>query len=154
MKILIISVGKKHDPNLAEAIKDYSSRMSHFAVLEWNIVQAEKFSNPEKSKQAESEKINKILNPSDLVVLMDERGSLVSTDDLLEIISDTRNKSYKRMVIIIGGSRGVAPTLFSRADKVISLSKMTFPHQIARLIVVEQLYRCHSMLENQPYHHQ
>ena len=147
MKIICISVGKKHDPELVDAIARYEKRLQTSCYFSWQIV-------PSNDKDAESTAIEKLLGPDDLVILLDERGLEFTNKQLATSIERTKNTSVKRIMIIIGGSYGVNDQLRERSNVVLSLSKLVFPHQIVRLLVVEQLYRAFSILSGSSYHHE
>lgn len=146
MKITVISVGKKHDPNLASAIAEYEKRLQPYCSFEWYII-------PATDKATESAAILKAIKPDTAVVLLDENGRSISSSQLAQYIEVSQNNSVKNVHLIIGGAYGVERSVFDRADAVISLSKMVFPHQIVRLLVVEQLYRAYSILAGSGYHH-
>lgn len=146
LDILIISVGKKHDPLLASAIDHYENRIKHFAKLNWLLV-------PSSDTAEESMAISQKLKSGDTVVLLDEVGKAVSNQDLAEIVDAAQNQSAKRLVFIIGGAYGVDDALKAKANNVVSLSGLVFPHQLVRLILLEQLYRSFSILSGSKYHH-
>lgn len=147
LDILIISVGKKHDALLAQAIAHYEDRLKHYCKLGWLLV----------SSSDISEESSAILNKTklgDTVVLLDETGKDVNNQQLADIIDTAQNQSVKRLIIIIGGAYGVNQEVKARADYVVSLSGLVFPHQLVRLILVEQLYRSYSILSGSKYHHE
>lgn len=146
MKISIITVGKKHDPNLAGAIEVYETRLKSFCDFSWTFI-------PSSDAEKESVAILRAIKPEDAVVLLDESGYLASSSQLALYLERSQNSSVKHVAVIIGGAYGVNRAVFDRADAVISLSKMVFPHQIVRLLAVEQLYRAYSILAGNGYHH-
>lgn len=141
--INIIAVGKKHDPNITDAINDYEKRLRAPFEVKWVL-----FKNGDEARQDESERIISQLRPADFVVLLDERGQDLSSPDFSALLTSQQN-----IVIIIGGAYGVNDELRQRADRVISLSAMVFPHQLVRLILIEQIYRAQAIATNHPYHH-
>lgn len=154
MKIRIISVGKKHTKNLQAAIEDYEQRIVSKYSLEWLLVNP---SDGDVGRQVdeESQKILRILKPNDYVVLLDETGTIVTNQGLVDIFNKViSDGKYGSIVFIVGGAYGVNAAVKERANFIWSLSKLVFPHQLVRLILVEQLYRTNAILDNHPYHHQ
>lgn len=147
MKIVCIAVGKKHDANLASAIEEFEKRLSGFCDFSWQLV-------PSSTKEQESVAILKTLRADDVVVLLDERGRQWPNQKIASKIEDLQNQSVRRLVIIIGGAFGVTHDVQQRSDYMVALSSLVFPHQIVRLLVVEQLYRAYSILADGKYHHQ
>ncbi len=156
MKITIVAIGKKHDPKLLSVIEDYTKRLNHYVRCEWKLVEAKITSSmtSEQIKNAESDSISTLLSDEDTVVLLDERGTELSSVELATKLQHFMNSSTKNMVFIIGGAYGVNEKLMKRADFTLSLSKLVFPHQLVRLILIEQLYRAHTILAGEKYHHQ
>lgn len=156
MNITIITVGKKHDSKLIAAIEDYQKRASRYMPLQWRYAQIKHSSsdNIELIKKRESQKIISLLDPSDWVCLLDETGTTATTPQLAEKIEHCKNNSVRNIVFIIGGAFGVDETIAKRADFILSLSRLVFPHQLVRLILVEQIYRAHTILAGENYHHQ
>lgn len=146
MKIIVITIGKKHDPYLRDAIRRYEKRLEAFCDLTWRFI-------PNSSVDTESINIERLLRPEDLVILLDETGEQASNTDLASFIETAQNNSIKKIVIIIGGAYGVNHMLIARSNRVLSLSTLVFPHQIVRLLVVEQLYRAYTILSGGKYHH-
>jgi 23S rRNA (pseudouridine1915-N3)-methyltransferase len=145
--INIIAVGKKHDPNITDAINDYEKRLRAPFEVKW-VLLPYSAKNGDEARQDESERIISQLRPADFVVLLDERGQDLSSPDFSALLTSQQN-----IVIIIGGAYGVNDELRQRADRVISLSAMVFPHQLVRLILIEQIYRAQAIATNHPYHH-
>ncbi len=146
--INIIAVGKKHDPNITDAINDYEKRLRAPFEVKWVLLPYSSAKNGDEARQDESERIISQLRPADFVVLLDERGQDLSSPDFSALLTSQQN-----IVIIIGGAYGVNDELRQRADRVISLSAMVFPHQLVRLILIEQIYRAQAIATNHPYHH-
>ena len=144
--INIIAVGKKHDPNITDAINDYEKRLRAPFEVKW-VLLPYSAKNGDEARQDESERIISQLRPADFVVLLDERGQDLSSTDFSALLT-----SQQDIVIIIGGAYGVNDELRQRADRVISLSAMVFPHQLVRLILIEQIYRAQAIATNHPYH--
>ena len=145
--INIIAVGKKHDPNITDAINDYEKRLRAPFEVKW-VLLPYSAKNGDEARQDESERIISQLRPADFVVLLDERGQDLSSPDFSALLTSQQN-----IVINIGGAYGVNDELRQRADRVISLSAMVFPHQLVRLILIEQIYRAQAIATNHPYHH-
>ncbi len=147
MKIRIITVGKKNDSSLDESINDFTQRISKFSHIEWLVI-------PSSDIAKESKEIAKHLDAKDVIVVLDEKGKEIETKDLAGFIQKQLNSSVHRLVIIIGGAFGVSDELKASAQYVLSLSKLTLPHQLVRLLIVEQIYRAFSILNNGKYHHE
>ncbi len=146
MKNICITVGKKHDPNLAGAIEEYEKRLTKFCDFSWQLI-------PSSDKVQESAAILKQLKDDDIVILLDERGKLWANDRLAYALETLQNQSTKRLIFLIGGAYGVDISLQRRANYILALSPLIFPHQIVRLILAEQLYRTYSILADGKYHH-
>ncbi len=146
MKIICLAVGKKHEPEFAAAIQKYQDRLSVYLTFEFEYI-------PATTITRESETILKRCKDEDIVVLLDETGVLCDNKQLARSLEGWQNKAVKRLVIIIGGAYGVDNTVMQRSNQVISLSKLVFPHQLVRLLLVEQLYRSFNLLAGRKYHH-
>jgi 23S rRNA (pseudouridine1915-N3)-methyltransferase len=146
MKILAISPGKKHDELFRDAIAEYEKRLSHYADFSWLL--------PEPgTADAEGERILRAITPADWVVLLDEDGKETDSVGLSAAVDKQLVAGRKRLVFVIGGAYGAAEQVRERANAVWSLGKLTFPHQLARLILVEQLYRAFTISKGGKYHH-
>jgi 23S rRNA (pseudouridine1915-N3)-methyltransferase len=156
MQIVFISVGKKHDEVFKSSIEDYTKRISKFAPVSWVIVPGEIVDAKDRSKgiRKETESILSKLNTADRVILLDEIGKEWSTVELAEFVEEMRESGTKRVVFIIGGAYGVDKQVRDRAHYIWSLSKLTFPHMLVRLILSEQVYRATSILHGSKYHHE
>jgi 23S rRNA (pseudouridine1915-N3)-methyltransferase len=156
MRIVALSVGKKHEEDYRSAILDFSRRIGRYADFEWVIVVPSKAQTaPEDVIRAEEgNKILTHLTNRDFVILLDERGANISSPELADKIQKAGNEEGLRIVCIIGGAFGVSPEVRSRANFVWSLSKLVFPHQIARLLLAEQIYRALTILKGEKYHHE
>lgn len=156
MKTVLILVGKTADKHFSTAIDDYAQRICHYMPFE--IITIPELRNTknlteEQQKTAEGELIMKQLSPSDTVVLMDEHGRELRSMEYARWLEQKRSTA-RRLVFIIGGPYGFSPQVYSRADDKISLSRMTFSHQMVRLIATEQLYRACTIIKGEPYHHE
>lgn len=146
MRFLFVSVGKAHDPEIRGAIEDFTARVNHVFNAEWLLI-------PGSSIEEESKKILKAVKPDDTLVLLDERGKEWASRELGEFIHSKMNDGAKRIVFVIGGAYGVDRSVREAAHITWSLSRLTFPHQIARLILAEQLYRALTIIRGEKYHH-
>lgn len=146
MKILIITVGRKNNPGLNEEIADFSGRLSHYADIEWKILPP---SDPEKEGTA----MVGAINERDYTVLLDEKGKAVDSPGLAAFIQKRLNEATHRLVFVIGGAYGVSQKVRDVARATISLSGLTFPHQLVRLILAEQIYRAFTIVRGEKYHH-
>jgi len=156
MKTILILVGKTNDKHFVAGINDYAARISHYMPFE--IVTLPELKNTkslseEQQKVMEGDMIAKLLQPSDTVVLLDEHGKEMRSVEYAVWLQRTANNA-RRLVFIIGGPYGFAPAIYSRANDKISLSRMTFSHQMVRLIFTEQLYRACTIIKGEPYHHE
>jgi 23S rRNA (pseudouridine1915-N3)-methyltransferase len=153
MKIVIIAVGKAHDALFKDAIVVFGSRIERYFSCEWKLIPASKREG-DALKKEEGDAILKTVESNDFVVLLDERGKSLSSLDFSQFIDRQMTSGVKRLVFIIGGAFGVSTDVLQRANSTISLSRMVFPHQLVRLILVEQLYRALSIIKGEKYHHE
>lgn len=156
MKTILLLVGKTIDKHLAAGINDYAARIAHympFEIITIPELKNTKSLSEEQQKTMEGELILKQLQPSDTVVLMDEHGKEYRSIEYASWLEQKRNTA-RRLVFIIGGPYGFSPKVYERADEKISLSKMTFSHQMVRLIMTEQIYRACTIIKGEPYHHE
>ena len=156
MKITLIAVGKTEDKYLMEGIEKYLNRLKHY--INFNLLVIPDIKNTKslteaQQKSKEAELINKQLQPADVVVLLDENGKNYSSVDFSAYLSKQMIGSVQHLVFIIGGPYGFDERIYKRANASVSLSPMTFSHQMVRLFFVEQLYRAFTILKNEPYHH-
>lgn len=156
MKTELILVGKTADKHFEAGIKDYTERITHYMPFSITVIPELKNTKnltEEQQKEREGELILRQLQPSDTVVLLDEHGQELRS---VELAQWTQKKQHvaKRLVFIIGGPYGFSPSVYQRANEKLSLSKLTFSHQMVRLIFTEQLYRVCTILKGEPYHHE
>lgn len=156
MKTLLILTGKTTDKNIATGIADYTGRISHYMPFETNVIPELKNTKSlthEQQKEKEGELILKQIQTADFVVLLDEHGKEYRS---VEFASWLQQKQHvaKRLVFVIGGPYGFSDAVYKRADEKVSLSKMTFSHQMVRLIITEQIYRACTIIKGEPYHHE
>ena len=157
MKIQLVSVGKNHEAYIKEGVEDFTKRISKYYPVEWLIIAPPKNAGtlPEKEfKKEEGESILQFLKKEDYLVALDERGKQLSSEGLAQFIQARANESIKNLVFLIGGAFGMDEMVLKRCNYKWSLSQLTFPHQLVRLILAEQLYRACSILRNEKYHHQ
>lgn len=147
MKLLLIAIGKSHDPAIKTGIEDFTDRIRHVFPVEWALV-------PSDSIEKEATKILKLIKPDDYVVLLDERGTQFSSPEVAKLMEGRMNAGVKRVVFIIGGAYGVDATIQKAANTTWSLSRLVFPHQIVRLLLTEQIYRALSIVRGEKYHHE
>lgn len=156
MKTILLLVGKTQNKNFQAGISDYSEHITHYMPFEIKVIPELKNTrnlNEEQQKVREGELILKELQPADTVVLMDEHGKELRSIELARWLQGKQNIS-RRLVFVIGGPYGFSPDVYARANEQLSLSKMTFSHQMVRLIMVEQLYRACTIIKGEPYHHE
>ncbi|SDH85145.1 23S rRNA (pseudouridine(1915)-N(3))-methyltransferase RlmH [Mucilaginibacter sp. P19] len=157
MKITFLTVGKTEDAYLKEGIDKYVKRLKHYTKLE--LVEIPELKNtkalsPEQQKAKEAELILKKITPLDFVILMDEKGSEFTSTQFAAYINKKEVTTSANLIFIIGGPYGFDTSVYQRANDKISLSRMTFSHQMVRLFFVEQLYRAYTIMKGEPYHHE
>ena len=156
MEIQLICIGKTDDPDLQKLISNYENRLKHyikFTLLVIPDIKDAKNLSKEQQKTKEGELIENQIRISDVVVLLDENGKEFSSVGFSEYLNKKMSSGCKRLIFIIGGPYGFSKTLQQKHKAKISLSQMTFSHQMIRLFFVEQLYRANTILKNEPYHH-
>lgn len=158
MQITIISVGKLKEKYLIDAIKEYKKRLSAYTKIELIEVMDEKapenLSNAEmiKTKDKEGEKILQHIKDNQYVISLAIEGDMCSSENLAKEIDRLTTYGNSSIVFIIGGSLGLSQKIYDRSNKLLSFSKMTFPHQLMRLILIEQIYRAFKINRGEPYH--
>ena len=156
MKTELIVVGKTTNKHFVAAITDYLDRIGHYMPFSVTVIpelRNAKSLSLQQQKDKEGESILRLLQPSDTVVLLDERGKEPRSIELAEWLQ-RQQQTARRLVFIIGGPYGISQQVYSRADSMLSLSRLTFSHQMVRLIFVEQLYRACTIIKGEPYHHE
>lgn len=156
MKTILLQVGKTVDKRFASIVDDYVTRISHY--MPFDMVTIPELKNTKglseaQQKQAEGELILRQLQPTDTVVLLDEHGTEMRSVDLAQWLERQR-AAARRLVFVIGGPYGFSPAVYQRADQQLSLSQLTFSHQMIRLTFTEQLYRACTIIKGEPYHHE
>lgn len=157
MKISMLLVGRTVNKHLAELIDDYASRVKHYVGFDITVIpelKNTKSISAEQQKQQEGELILRQLQQGDYVVLLDEHGKEMRSIEFSRYMEKKMQTVNKRLVFIIGGPYGFSPEVYAKSNDKLSLSQMTFSHQMIRLIFVEQLYRAMTIMRGEPYHHE
>lgn len=147
MKILFIAVGKKHDELVENGVAEFTARLGRYIPIEWKII-------PASNAKEEAEKILKGIDSFDILVALDEKGKSLTTLALAGYIEKSMTAGAKRLVFVIGGAYGLDQSVRDRANLTWSLSPLTFPHQLVRLILSEQIYRAFTVIKGEKYHHE
>ncbi len=149
-------MGKPHENYIKTGVEDFTKRMNKYFIAEWELIAPPKNAGmlPEAElKKQEAKRIIGKLQQDDYLILLDERGKQISSIQLAEMLQQKANESVRTLVFLIGGAFGVDDSVRQRADFIWSLSKLTFPHILVRLMLAEQLYRACTILKNEKYHH-
>jgi 23S rRNA (pseudouridine1915-N3)-methyltransferase len=157
MRILLLQVDKTQDRYLTEGIEIYVKRLKNYVQFETvtiNVPKPVRQRSFAEQKKEESRLIFEQILKEDLLVLLDEKGKEFSSVEFSNFLSQKQNASTKRLIFLIGGPFGFDDSVYGRANFKLSLSKMTFSHQMVRLFFVEQLYRAYSILKGEKYHHE
>lgn len=156
MKLSLWSVGKAHEPYVKPGIEDFTRRISKYYPVEWLLIPPPKNAatlSQTDLKKKEGETILQLLKQDDYLVALDEHGKHVTSEGVGQFIQARGNESVRNLVFLIGGAFGIDEAVLQKARFTWSLSSLTFPHQLVRLILAEQLYRACSILRNEKYHH-
>lgn len=156
MTIKLLTIGKTDDKQLQTLIETYVKRLEHYNRFELEIIpdlKKTKNLTVEQQKVMEGKLILDKVNTSDFLVLLDENGKQYSSEGFSEYIQKRLNSGMKQLIFVVGGPYGFSEEVYQRANGKVSLSKMTFSHQMVRLFFVEQIYRAFTILRNEPYHH-
>jgi 23S rRNA (pseudouridine1915-N3)-methyltransferase len=157
MKITLLSIGKTDDAYIKEGIDKYLKRLKHYTKLE--LVDLPELKNTkaltqDQQKTKEAELLLKKIIPTDFVILLDEKGMELSSSQFAAYLDKKAISSTSSIIFVIGGPYGFDNTVYQRANDKLSLSRMTFSHQMVRLFFVEQLYRAYTIIKGEPYHHE
>ncbi len=155
MKVTIQFVGKTNERYLEEGITNYFKRLKHYLPVELSVLPDLKKAgkrSADQLKEQEGERILASLHPADRLILLDEKGKSFSSVDFAAWLDKQLQGSHRRLVFQVGGAYGFSPAVYERADQLLTLSAMTFSHQMVRLFLLEQLYRAQTILRNEPYH--
>lgn len=155
MRIVIWAIARKTDPLLEASINKYLERLRHFVAVHIELIPpAAAMADAQVARRTEAERVLQRLKERDYLALLDEHGKSFSTPTLASWMATRQQENISRLIFLIGGAFGVDESLKKQAQCIISLSQLTFPHQLVRLILVEQLYRVFTILHHQPYHHE
>jgi len=157
MKIKLLAIGKTDDKNLIKLIENYQNRLKHYVKFELEIIpdiKHVKNLSELQQKEKEGELILSKINPTDELVLLDDKGKHYTSIEFSKFLQKKMNAGIKQLVLVIGGPYGFSDAVYKHSKGKLSLSKMTFSHQMIRLFIVEQLYRGFTILKNEPYHHE
>lgn len=157
MKLTLLCISKTTEKYLLEGMAVYENRLQHYCKyqrIEIPDLKNSKNLSFDQQKQKEAELILSKISNTDYVVLLDEKGKEFSSLEFSKEISKWQNQGNQNVVFVIGGPYGFNDSVYARANQKISLSRLTFSHQMVRLFFVEQLYRAHSILRSEPYHHE
>ncbi len=156
MKIKLVVVGKTDDKYILEGIKKYTGRLKHYISFEYTELPDIKNSrnmSREQQKKLEGEALLKTVRAGDQIIVLDEKGKMFTSREFASYLEKRMVSGVKRVVFFVGGPYGFSDEVYSKAADKISLSKMTFSHQLVRLIFFEQIYRAMTIIKNEPYHH-
>jgi len=157
MKIKLILVGRTVEKYLQQGVSVYEERLKHYVSFEMVVIpdlkQASSLTENQ-IKEKEGESVLKNIKPSDRVVLLDERGKMMGSVEWARDLESKGAHLQSDLVFVLGGPYGFSEAVYARANEKISLSKMTFSHQMVRLIFLEQLYRAYTIIKGEPYHHE
>jgi 23S rRNA (pseudouridine1915-N3)-methyltransferase len=157
MKISFWSIGKNNEPHVKTGVDEFTQRVGRYFKVEWNIIPVPRQSatlSTQALKKKEGELITGLLQPEDYLVALDEKGKQLTSQGLAAFIQTRANESTRHIIFLIGGAYGLDDSVLKRSNYQWSLSSLTFPHQLARLILAEQVYRACTILKNEKYHHQ
>ena len=156
MKIALWTIGKPHDAYVKAGIEEFTKRLSKYFAVEWQVIPVPKNAtmlSEGEMKGKEGESILQLLKEDDYLIALDERGKELTSEGLSQFVAQRADSGTKRLVFLIGGAYGLDKEVMHRAKMQWSLSKLTFPHQLVRLLLAEQLYRACTILRNEKYHH-
>ncbi len=157
MNLKLLAIGKTDNKNLQQLLDDYSKRLSFYIKFDVEIIpdlKNAKNLSESQQKEKEGELILSKITPTDELILLDENGKSFSSVGFSEFLQKKMNSGVKTLVFVIGGPYGFSENVYKSAKARVSLSAMTFSHQMVRLFIIEQLYRGFTILKNEPYHHQ
>lgn len=154
-KIRIICVGKNRDPYLKSGIELYEKKLKRYCKLDWEIIKEANYNRESQVQwvQEESTRLIRTISPKSFTIACDEHGASFSSTKLANQFGNAANKGFSQIDFVIGGAFGLSKDLSSKANLTLSLSPLTFTHQMVRLILIEQIYRVFTILNNEKYHH-
>ncbi|WP_313114655.1 23S rRNA (pseudouridine(1915)-N(3))-methyltransferase RlmH [Aequorivita sediminis] len=156
MKITLLAIGKTDNKQLQSLMDDYIRRLGFYISFEMEVIpdiKNAKNLSEALQKQAEGDEIIKRTNTADVLILLDEKGKTYTSEGFSQFLQKKMNSGLKNLIFVIGGPYGFSEEVYKRANGKVSLSSMTFSHQMVRLFFIEQLYRGFTILRNEPYHH-
>jgi 23S rRNA (pseudouridine1915-N3)-methyltransferase len=156
MKLSLWTIGKQHDSYVKEGVELFTKRLSNYFPVEWTIIPVPKNAaslSESELKKREGEMILNLIRTDDYLVALDEKGKHLSSEGLSQFLQKRATESTKNVVFLIGGAYGIDAAVMQKAEMKWSLSQLTFPHQLVRLLLAEQLYRACTILRNEKYHH-
>ncbi|MFA0888805.1 MAG: 23S rRNA (pseudouridine(1915)-N(3))-methyltransferase RlmH [Synergistales bacterium] len=153
MKLLFLSIGKVKSEPIRWLLADYLQRISRICPVLHETVRESRGKNPEAMREEEGERVFRMLSPRDTLVLLDEKGKMMTSPKLASWLSNKMESSEGRLCLLVGGAYGVSQKVRERADELLALSPMTFPHELCLVVLTEQIYRAFSILKGSPYHH-
>jgi len=153
LKLRIVSISRKEESFYEEAYSFYERKLMHYCETEFIVIRPPRGNEAAKMKEREAALILEKTKNCDFIVLFDERGKSMDTKKLANFFQQRMNAGTKQMALVIGGAYGFSESLYKSADAIISLSQLTFPHQLAKLVVCEQCYRAFTILKGEKYHH-
>jgi 23S rRNA (pseudouridine1915-N3)-methyltransferase len=156
MKIVLLTIGKTDHKELEALVAIYTKRLNHYIGFRMEVIpdlKKQKSLSEQEQKQKEGELILSKISHQDTLILLDEKGDQYSSVQFAKYLQKHMNSGIKKLVFVIGGPYGFSEAVYDRANGKVSLSKMTFSHQMVRLFCIEQIYRGFTILRNEPYHH-
>lgn len=157
MKIILLVVGKTTDKHIEALTQEYLHRLEHYLPVDIQVIpelRQTKSLSQDDQKQREAKLILDSIKPGDHVALLDEHGTEPRSIQFAQLLQKRMASGIKRLIFVVGGPYGFATDVYARADEKISLSRLTFSHQMVRLFFVEQVYRAMTIINNEPYHHE
>lgn len=156
MNLQFWAIGRDHENYVSTGVNDFTKRVSNYFPVSWKIIPAPKNAGvltPSDFKRKEAEQILKSLSDHDYLVSLDERGKMLSSVQFADFFTQRANESTRSLIFLIGGAYGIDEVVLKRSHLVLSFSLFTFPHQLVRLILCEQVYRACTIMKNEKYHH-
>lgn len=156
MKITFLTIGKANESFIQPGVDEFTRRIKHYYPVEWKVIATPKGAGSPSEKELKRREAALVLGKltkDDFLIALDQKGEMIDSLKLADFIQGKANDSIKQLVFLIGGAFGIDETVIYRADFVWSLSELTFPHQLVRLILAEQVYRACTISKNEKYHH-
>lgn len=153
MKVECWMIGKTTENYIKEGVEHYQKRIQRYLPFEMKIFPASKAKGANAQMEAEKDRINKALKPNDELIILDENGSVYTSQAFAAFLQKWFNESTQRLIFLVGGAYGIHENLQNQAKAKLALSHMTFPHELVRVVLLEQLYRGLTIINNEPYHH-